>query len=182
MNVPVRRRLFFALWPGDAERAGFAAHLDDAPSVGGRAMRADNLHLTLAFIGDVEVARLSCLERAGAAAARVAAPCPMIFDRLGLFPEARVLWAGMSRIPPELCLLQSAVAREVAERCGFTLDPRPFVPHLTLRRAVDASRAVILPLMAPLAWRADALALVESSREADGVVYRPILYWPLAGC
>ena len=52
-------RLFFALWPDNEVRrtldqAGRQLHA----ACGGRRMRAPNVHLTLVFLGNVEIARL----------------------------------------------------------------------------------------------------------------------------
>ena len=57
-----QHRVFFALWPDDEiarqfDEAGRMAH----QSLGGRRMRRETLHLTLAFIGDVPPARLADL-------------------------------------------------------------------------------------------------------------------------
>lgn len=47
-------RLFFALWPNDAERAALAAWQPPLLELcGGKAMRADTLYATLVFLGEV---------------------------------------------------------------------------------------------------------------------------------
>ena len=56
-DAPATQRLFFALWPDDAtrdalDRTGKWLHRH----WGGRRMRADTLHLTLAFLGDTPAA------------------------------------------------------------------------------------------------------------------------------
>ncbi|GAB1233466.1 hypothetical protein UT4_19340 [Ferrigenium sp. UT4] len=64
------RRLFFALWPHEAERAALAAW---QPSLqqrcGGKTMRPDTLHCTLVFLGAVPEHRLEALCRAAREAA-----------------------------------------------------------------------------------------------------------------
>ncbi len=57
-------RLFFALWPDPPTRTALAMLVDGLPLVGGRRVPAENLHLTLAFLGNVD--------EGAAAAARVA--------------------------------------------------------------------------------------------------------------
>lgn len=77
------QRLFFALWPSDEARAALAGWRDALPRPGGRPTAARNLHLTLAFAGDVDAETRTCLEQA---AARVRGePFSLPLDRLGVF-------------------------------------------------------------------------------------------------
>ena len=48
---PETRRLFFALWPDEATRERMAALLKALRGARGRAVKAEKLHVTLAFIG-----------------------------------------------------------------------------------------------------------------------------------
>ncbi len=58
-------RLFFALWPDEAVRAQLAHWARELHAVcGGRPTRPENLHVTLAFLGNVEDARVAEVERA----------------------------------------------------------------------------------------------------------------------
>ena len=68
-------------------------------------------------------------------------------------------------------------AQELAD-AGFTLETRPFRPHVTL------ARRCLQPLprarSEPIVWRADKLHLVGSELRADGPVYRDLASWDLA--
>ncbi len=58
-------RVFFALWPDDAERAALAAWQPPLEALyGGKAMRAETLHNTLVFLGNVAERRLEALKLA----------------------------------------------------------------------------------------------------------------------
>jgi RNA 2',3'-cyclic 3'-phosphodiesterase len=151
-------RLFFALWPPDAARAALSRlALDAAERSGGRPVAAAKIHLTLAFLGDVPA------ERAGAAlnaADRVAGEGFIAeFDRLGTFGRAGVAWVAPSRPPPQLEALAAALAGQLRES-GFVLEERAFAAHVTLARRIR--RKVDGALPEPVAWDANAFALVES--------------------
>ena len=50
-------RLFYALWPSPPLAASLAGWAEAAkPAMGGRAMRTETLHLSLAFLGPVDSA------------------------------------------------------------------------------------------------------------------------------
>ncbi|MGK0673914.1 MAG: RNA 2',3'-cyclic phosphodiesterase [Halothiobacillaceae bacterium] len=123
---PRKRRLFFALWPDETTRRRLAAFLKVLPRGKGRDMRAENLHLTLAFLGDCEEGLLTCLAEVGSSL--TGQPFELTFDRLGHFQRARVLWLGLSRPPVELFELQAHLADLLASRCGVPRAERPFAP------------------------------------------------------
>jgi len=175
---PRKRRLFFALWPDESTRGRLAAFLERLPRGEGRDMRAENLHLTLAFLGDCEEGLLTCLDEVGAAL--TGAPFELIFDRLGHFRRARVLWLGVSQPPQELLALQEGLVGLLAGRCGLPRNEHPFTPHLTLRR--NAAHPLPWPEgMRPVSWWVEGFALVESLQGPSGVCYQPIRAWSLTG-
>lgn len=175
-DKPERRRLFFALWPDDATRVHLANLLHALPPGQGRDMRIENLHVTLVFIGDCDPEETTCLEAVGESTR--GKPFELMLDHLGVFERAHVLWAGTRNPPEALLKMQAALVGQLATRCGMARDMRPYAPHLTLRR--NTSQPVEWPgTLAAIAWRVDALALVESVPSALGVEYRPIRQWPL---
>lgn len=161
------RRVFFAALPEPETRAQLLAALAALPRDVGRRSRADNLHLTLAFVGAAEGASLACLRTA---ARRVYAPeVSMPLERWGCFPKAAVLWLGAAQAPPALLELARSLSAVLAE-CGFAPETRAFRPHVTLARRVRA-----VPREAETApavfWRSRGFALMESVRGAGGVRY-----------
>ena len=149
-------RLFFAAGPDAASvdrLAALAAALD--ARVGGRAVPRDNIHLTLAFLGDLDDARA-----AHAASVPIAGEAfDLALDRLGSFRKARVAWAGCARPPSRLLALESRLA-ETLRGLGFALEDRPFAPHVTLRRKTE--RALPAEPIEPVAWEVREVALVRS--------------------
>lgn len=141
---------------------------------GGRRMRRDSLHLTLAFIGAVSPAQLDLL--CAIAAAVRAPPYDLTLDRLGCWPHNRIFWAGCHDAPSGQRRLYAALAEPLAA-AGFALDARPHAPHVTLAR--NAHCDGLPDLAVPIRWHVDAFALVESFLQPSGACYRELARWPL---
>lgn len=170
-------RLFLALWPDAAVAAALHARGRTLHAAcGGRPMRRDTLHLTLAFIGDVAEEAVGRVE---AAASRVrAAPFDLALDRVGAWHGNRVLRTGASDVPAALGTLAEGLSTEL-RAAGFALEDRPFSPHVTLVR--NAERAPEAGQVPPLHWRAEDFVLVISERLPSGARYRVLRRWPLGG-
>jgi hypothetical protein len=93
---PPTQRLFFALWPTDEERSALARWRDTLPDLRGRLVPAGNLHMTLAFAGNVDGETRDCLEQRAAGVR--AEPCVVDMDRLGRFSRG-LLWVGPGTCP-----------------------------------------------------------------------------------
>jgi 2'-5' RNA ligase len=170
------RRLFFALWPDDETRAAIASLARVQIHKQAKRVAADNLHITLAFPGNVTARVQACLEEA---ADRISgAPFWLSIDRLGYWPGPRIIWAAPSQTPPELWSL-AATLRELLAACGLEPEKRPYQAHITLAR--KASRAIAVTRIAPIAWSIRQFCLVESVSEPAGVSYRVLRIWPLEG-
>jgi 2'-5' RNA ligase len=165
-------RLFFAVWPDAAAAAALAVLARQLAGVcGGRPVPAEKLHITLAFLGEVDADRTADL--LGCAAAR-ARPFRVELDRVGAFRRAGVAWAGPSMPAPELVALQEALAACLGAK-GFALEEREFNPHLTLVRRIE--RKTPVASISPIAWNADAFTLVRS--ETGIGRYTVVERWPL---
>ncbi|QJR16864.1 RNA 2',3'-cyclic phosphodiesterase [Usitatibacter palustris] len=161
-------RLFFALRPSAPALAALAALGESlARQSGGRAVPAAKIHLTLAFLGEVEPQRVAMARGAADAVGseRFEARC----DQVGSFRGAGVAWAGMSEMPAGLVRLAASLAARLRD-AGFVLETRPFVPHLTLVRRVE--RAVPVTPIAPIAWTMEGFSLVESDLRSGRYVER----------
>lgn len=173
---PVILRVFFALWPDASAREGIAALAHDVVSqTGGRAPLPDNMHLTVAFVGNVEPERLAELERIGASAARSAAPFTLTLDRLGAFHHAGIAWLGTDTLPMELEDLVFALRNGLAAE-SFPVERRMYRPHVTLARRCGSIATVEVP---PIAWRVDRVTLNASELSPAGSIYRELAAWSL---
>jgi len=168
------RRCFFALWPGEALTADLHALAGAAHAVcGGRLMRRDTLHLTLAFLGDIPDDRVADAMRVAEAVA--IEPFELTLDRLGYWKHNRIIWTG--GVSPRLTFLADALGTGLRE-AGFSLDTRAFAAHVTLLR--DA-RCAEVPTLAPvLTWPVREFVLAESRQSREGARYEIVARWPLA--
>jgi 2'-5' RNA ligase len=150
-------RLFFALWP-DADAASALERLaaDVVAVVGGKPVPREKIHLTLAFLGEVE----DCQGARAAAAAIRGRAFAVRLDCVGSFRKARVAWAGSLERIAALDALQARLEAGLRQR-GFALDERPFAAHVTLAR--KAETALPRAAIAPIEWRAAELTLVQST-------------------
>lgn len=138
-------RTFIAVRLPDAIRAQLALQIDTLkphlPAVV-RWVAPESLHLTLAFLGELDDARLAAAEQATAVAAREGAPFTLALTHLGTFGPTRaprVIWAGVSGDIAVLGNLQGRLATELELR-SFPREGRPFSPHLTLARIKEPLR------------------------------------------
>jgi len=165
-------RLFFALWPPDDLQARLAAWAGKAAGRG-RAMRRENIHLTLAFLGGTAAALLPEL-KAVAAEVRVD-PFRLALDRVGYWKHNRIIWCGASEDPPALAGLVADLRARLSA-AGIRYDPKPFVSHLTLVR--NAAGLPQAPAWTPLDWEARDFALVGSTRVEGRVTYEVLQRFP----
>lgn len=171
-NKPLR--LFFALWPDDASRdalnrTGKWLH----QHWGGRRMRADTLHITLAFLGSVPAGQLDVL--ANCADAVKSDAFELVLDQSGYWRHNRIGWLGASATPPQYFELLNAL-NTALHAAGFPVDARPHVPHVTLLRKSAGGE---VPACSPVRWPVGDFVLVKSLTETEGAHYEVIRRWPL---
>src|SRR5581483_2567887 len=94
------------------------------------------IHLTLAFLGELNDEQLSEAMNASATAARQVRAFSYRLSRLGIFGsprQPRIIWMGIEEPSGSLIRLHRLLNQELEQR-GFEIDKRPFSPHLTLAR------------------------------------------------
>ena len=107
-----------------------------------RWVEADNLHITLKFLGEIRPERVAEVEAAVEGVASATLPLTLALEGFGAFPTLRwprVIWMG-AQATPELRCLKQDLEWALAE-CGFEAETRAFHPHLTLGRANPGDRA-----------------------------------------
>jgi len=146
-------RAFIAVSLSDEIVRGISRTVEDLkarlPNGAVRWVSAQNLHLTLKFLGDTPATQVDELSQALQAAVAPFPPFELRAAGLGAFPSARrarVVWVGLSA-PDTLPALQRAVEYEMARR-GFPAEERPFSPHLTIGRVGRDARPADLQLLA----------------------------------
>lgn len=144
----------------------------------------DNLHLTVAFLGEVAEERVPAV---ATALREAAASVPAFVARpggAGAFPSAgraRVLWTGLESDGDRLAVLAEA-AIGALEPVGFPREKRPWSAHVTLARLrVPASVRELLPIDVPGApFAVTELTLFRSRLARPAPRYEALERFPLA--
>jgi 2'-5' RNA ligase len=151
---------------------------------------AENLHVTLWFLGEVND------ERAAAVAERLrmrwaVAPFTLTVAGAGAFPASgppRIVWLGVTGGAERMV----ALYQELAERLpplGFEAERRPYRAHITIGRVKDAGRSAAKARsifsaadLRPGSCRVTAVTLFQSRLSPAGARYEPLLRVPLEEC
>ena len=156
--------------------------------------RTEPLHLTLAFLGDVDDTDLHKVCKAVGMATAPFPPFELQLESVGAFPSAsrpRVLWAGLTaENDSPLFPLQRAIVKQVAA-VGYRPDDARFTPHVTLGRIKSDRRGPQPPDLTAIlepyqTWSGGAFAVTEvvtfaSTLTPEGPVYAPLARAALAG-
>jgi RNA 2',3'-cyclic 3'-phosphodiesterase len=163
-------RVFYALAPDVAMQRSLGIIARElAARVGGRAIVDANLHLTLAFIGDVAMEKLDVLRAIVARLPKRA--FVLTLDRVGTFRHSELAWIAPSTVPAALAELQSTLVAALSE-ADFPLETRPFHAHVTLARR--CTKRIAGARFTVLAWRVERVALLASIAADGGVSYREL--------
>lgn len=175
MSASAPWRLFFAIWPTPEIAALLNAWSRTAQvECGGRVTLPANIHLTLAFVGDVSPGRAKrlaeCGRRAGGAAHSLA------LEEARYWKHNRVVWAGPRVIPPALGLLAQALTQELIA-ADFPTEAREFNAHVTLIRQARLPRT--LPGLPTIIWPVSEMVLVRTQLSSTGSSYAMLERFPL---
>jgi RNA 2',3'-cyclic 3'-phosphodiesterase len=158
------------------------------------------IHLTLAFLGELDDEQLGEAFHAVEAAAQKATPFEYRIKGLGIFgsqQQPRVIWIGVEDLPSgkiqgsPLHYTHRLLSKELGSR-GFALDKRPFSPHLTLARikqplSLDARQRLQRLLHSGLAATSSAiypvqsLCVMKSELSRSGAKYTCLKEYTLGG-
>lgn len=179
MNKPPKEktaRIFFALWPEEAERAALASWQPALHKIcGGHSMRADTLHATLVFLGDVVLHRLEALQLA--AQEVEGESFELAFDAARYWGHNHIVYAAPGTVPPQLTQLVHDLEQRLLKH-RFHFDKRTYKPHVTLLRHAQWSDEP-LPEMDKAVWQARNFALVQSASDGQGANYRVLARFSL---
>ena len=172
-------------------RAGRLIAQLEAAGANVRWVKPEHLHLTLKFLGDVD---LRDVPEVCAAMARATADVPPFTLRLagaGAFPNAtnpRTVWIGSDVGIDEMSVLHERLEAELGS-LGFRREHRRFRPHLTIGRVRNADRGM-QALGAALAENrgflagvidVDEVVVFSSELMRSGPIYEPLASAPLQG-
>jgi 2'-5' RNA ligase len=178
-------RLFIALRPPPKVREALKPLLSGVE--GARWLNDNQLHLTLAFLGEVDK---HGVDAALLAMETVQAPqLELHLGQLGSFDatgpgKTSALWIGVEPAEPLADLATSF--RTACRRAGLAPDARKFIPHITLARfgSAGATSEAIRPWLETaslpaISWRNTSFHLVESILGESGPHYEPLASYEL---
>jgi 2'-5' RNA ligase len=163
VNAP--RRLFVGIELNDSartactaaaeslQRTGFAARYDDAAK----------LHVTLAFLGNVEPMRSTGVVETLLTSVAWCEPFCVTLDKVSAFPhevKPRIVYVGARNQGPDFRALARSV-RESFENQGFAFDRDP-IAHVTIARIKNPSRPLPLVEIEEIPLAVAEIALFES--------------------
>ncbi|MEG3110102.1 RNA 2',3'-cyclic phosphodiesterase [Pantoea sp. T14] len=170
------QRLFFAIsLPDDLQQQLVRWRAENFAEEAGRPVAAANMHITLAFLGEVSS---ETSQRLQTLASRIVQPgFDVDLDDAGHWPRPGVVWLGCQR-PPRGLLQLASLLRAQAARHGCVQSPQPFHPHVTLLR--HAYQPVALPPRG-FHWRFRVahFSLYASEFAKGRTRYRALASWPL---
>ncbi len=136
--------------------------------IGGHYTPSENLHVTLAFIGEYSDPEpvLNAMQTVPFR------PFTITLDGFGNFND--LLWCGIGH-PEELTACVKRLRRALAEE-GIPFDRKTFAPHITLLRKASFDRSKGLPgITVPnVSMEVRSISLMRSDRGKHGMIYTEI--------
>jgi len=179
-------RSFIAIELPDELKVGLAeleAQLKQGKPPSVKWVDPSSIHLTLKFLGNIAVDRISAITRAMEEATRELSPFQLKVTGLGVFPNLKrvqVVWVGIGGEVDKLGQLQQRIESNLVP-LGFTAESRRFTPHLTLARLRDQAlpdeRQRFGQLIASTKFEAvytikvDSINLMKSQLTREGAIY-----------
>ena len=144
--------------------------------------RAENIHLTVKFFGNVDHQRVPVISAAAARAVKEFSPIQIGVGKTGVFPRPsrpQVLWIGVEDPSGRLAALHQQLEHQFVVE-GFPKEDRAFRPHLTIARirkphnSDQLAQAHLGMEFSSLAIELRELVLVRSELSSKGSKYTAI--------
>lgn len=146
-------------------------------------VKAENIHLTLKFIGDTRNEDIPKIIEGVGEMLKKHKSFTMDFNRTGIFGSRyapRVLWLGMQNTPQELYDLEEDTL-SVFDEMGFLRDRQNFVPHITLGRIKElCEKQYFQKIVAGIEQKSyirqevNEIILFQSILKPEGAVYKAL--------
>jgi 2'-5' RNA ligase len=180
-----RWRLFVAIELPEDARAAIVRAVEALPAVPAiRRTPADQLHLTVLFLGAVAPDGVSLIEERLEGVAAEARPFDTTLTGFGAFPPrgpARTLWVGVRDADGSLAALSNAIRNAVLDL--VVTEERSFRAHVTVARArtpVRLPRVAMETAVEPVRFEVDHLTLFRSHLGGgEAARYEPLGRWRL---
>ena len=159
---------------------------DSMPDV--RWTKSGNIHLTLKFLGDVEISRIEAISKALTDITCQFTSFTTSLANIGAFPNSRkprIVWVGLEKGADELVKMAGQI-EDSMKRLGFLREKRRFNPHLTVGRirrlehpaamteALEQSRVGEVG-----EFTVQRISLIKSQLDTAGSIYTTLFEAPL---
>ena len=165
--------MFFALLPDPIVRARIFNVISTCLGKEGQQTDIENLHLTLAFLGNVENHHITRLYEIAERTCSVR--IDLNLDRV--IRKSNMIWLTTDQPPVELVSMVSALKLNLQAN-SFRTDPHRFIAHITLARKVKSSARCFE--ICPINWPVRSISLMESKNDVKGPRYLELRSWLLA--
>ena len=173
-------RLFISVNCDDKVKAQLLSVQDKirSQSVKGSFSLAENLHLTLVFIGETQEDKIpliaSLIDKALTPPVN---PFTLAFSTTGCFTHSKkeLWWIGTDRNDTSLGNLNK-IRQRIADGLlseGVSFDNRPFNPHITLGREIKHNSPIIIPQQ-KIIYPVNRISLMKSERVRGILTYTEI--------
>lgn len=142
-------------------------------------VRPEGVHITLKFLGNVEVPRISEISQVLEIILRKYAPFSITVGGVGCFPHPNrpnVLWIGIHE-GKEVLINMAKEIDGALDRLGFPKETRPFSPHVTIGRVGKGGKAqpvverMFQKGFAPHSFSVQCVDLMKSQLTPQGAMY-----------
>lgn len=177
------KRVFVAVDISHEARRKVAAYIETLrnafPQVRTGWEKPEKLHLTLKFLGETNEDQLAELDKIVEEISDEVSNFKLRIAETGIFPNARnarVLWLDIKDEAGSLAKINDLLEAE-CEKIGFAKEKRRFVPHLTIGRVREPSRARDLAethrqnIFEPVEFEISEIVIYESKLLPTGSVY-----------
>lgn len=172
------KRLFFALDISADQKQLIAAWRDSQLHFPFKAVSMQNFHITVVFLGVVtEQQQQALLINKANSVVKQIFPVDnrLLLTTCGLFKKPQVLYLNLHDSPTWLTILANTLSTAASD-IGLFQENRLYHPHLSLyRKATSLTTNKSINLTLPC----QSFSLYHSMSTASGVVYQPLITWPL---
>jgi len=179
----MEKRIFVAVDISDQARGkvtDYIEHLrDEFSNLRAGWERAEKLHLTLKFLGDIDSTELKNLTEAVEKTAQQFSNFNLKISQTGAFPSkrnARILWLGIDDEQENLQKINDVLETE-CEQKGFVKESRKFKAHLTIGRLREPNKSKELidrhlnKTFAAVEFKVSEIVIYESRLQKSGSIY-----------
>jgi 2'-5' RNA ligase len=168
-------RVFFAVFPDKFARTQLTHQAEQLVLMcGGNPVRAQQIHLTLLFLGNIAAHRIGVLQQSMKNIA--VKKFEFQLEEICYWRKNRIVYGQAKQFPAELFILVDSLRTTLSE-AGLLIERNIYKPHVTLVR--QAAYPTSINLDTPIIWHVSKWFLMQSKQADRSVNYIPLGQWSL---